>query len=538
MKDAPGTETFDFVIVGGGTAGCVLANRLSADPATRVLLLEAGKRDNYHWVHVPIGYLYCIGNPRTDWMMKTAPEAGLNGRSLTYPRGKVLGGCSSVNGMIYMRGQAADYDRWRQMGNAGWGWDDVLPYFKRVEDHHAGGDDLHGAGGEWKVTRQRLTWDILHAVQRGAEEFGILPTDDFNGGTNEGSGFFEVNQKGGWRWNTAKAFLTPVNNRPNLKVVTEAHVAGVTLEGQRATGVTYERGGQETWVSARAEVILAAGAINSPKLLELSGIGQSDRLSSLGIEPLHDLPGVGENLQDHLQIRTVFGVSGTRTLNELANSPWGKARMALEYAWRRSGPLSMAPSQFGMFTRSDPAMETPDLEYHVQPLSTDKLGDPLHPYPAITVSVCNLRPDSVGASHVTSRAQSKQPDVALNYLSAQRDRMVAVASVRQARKLMTARALAPYSPKELLPGPGYDDEASLLEKVGDIATTIFHPVGTCRMGSDPDAVVDTTLKVRGIEGLRVVDASIMPKIVSGNTASPVIMIAEKAADMILAERRG
>lgn len=538
MKDAPGAETFDFVIVGGGTAGCVLANRLSADPATRVLLLEAGKRDNYHWVHVPIGYLYCIGNPRTDWMMKTAPEAGLNGRSLTYPRGKVLGGCSSVNGMIYMRGQAADYDRWRQMGNAGWGWDDVLPYFKRVEDHHAGGDDLHGAGGEWKVTRQRLTWDILHAVQRGAEEFGILPTDDFNGGTNEGSGFFEVNQKGGWRWNTAKAFLTPVKNRPNLKVVTEAHATGVTLEGQRATGVTYERGGQETWVSARAEVILAAGAINSPKLLELSGIGQSDRLSSLGIEPLHDLPGVGENLQDHLQIRTVFGVSGTRTLNELANSPWGKARMALEYAWRRSGPLSMAPSQFGMFTRSDPAMETPDLEYHVQPLSTDKLGDPLHPYPAITVSVCNLRPDSVGASHVTSRAQSKQPDIALNYLSAQRDRMVAVASVRQARKLMTARALAPYSPEELLPGPGYDDEASLLEKVGDIATTIFHPVGTCRMGSDPDAVVDTTLKVRGIEDLRVVDASIMPKIVSGNTASPVIMIAEKAADMILAERRG
>lgn len=538
MKDAPGAETFDFVIVGGGTAGCVLANRLSADPATRVLLLEAGKRDNYHWVHVPIGYLYCIGNPRTDWMMKTAPEAGLNGRSLTYPRGKVLGGCSSVNGMIYMRGQAADYDRWRQMGNAGWGWDDVLPYFKRVEDHHAGGDDLHGAGGEWKVTRQRLTWDILHAVQRGAEEFGILPTDDFNGGTNEGSGFFEVNQKGGWRWNTAKAFLTPVKNRPNLKVVTEAHVTGVTLEGQRATGVAYERGGQETWVSARAEVILAAGAINSPKLLELSGIGQSDRLSSLGIEPLHDLPGVGENLQDHLQIRTVFGVSGTRTLNELANSPWGKARMALEYAWRRSGPLSMAPSQFGMFTRSDPAMETPDLEYHVQPLSTDKLGDPLHPYPAITVSVCNLRPDSVGASHVTSRAQSKQPDIALNYLSAQRDRMVAVASVRQARKLMTARALAPYSPEELLPGPGYDDEASLLEKVGDIATTIFHPVGTCRMGSDPDAVVDTRLKVRGIEDLRVVDASIMPKIVSGNTASPVIMIAEKAADMILAERRG
>ena len=536
-KIDPDGETFDFVIVGGGTAGCVLANRLSADAANRVLLLEAGKRDNYHWVHVPIGYLYCIGNPRTDWMMRTAEEPGLNGRSLTYPRGKLLGGCSSVNGMIYMRGQAADYDGWRQMGNTGWGWDDVLPYFKRTEDHHAGGDAAHGVGGEWKVTQQRLTWDILHAVQRGAAEFGILPTEDFNGGTNEGSGFFEVNQKNGLRWNTAKAFLKPARNRQNLKVVTEAHAASILLDRGRATGVAYDKGGTRHIAHADAEVILAAGAINSPKLLELSGIGQPERLASLRIEPRHELSGVGENLQDHLQIRMVFGVSGTRTLNELANSPWGKARMALEYAWRRSGPLSMAPSQFGMFTRSDPAMETPDLEYHVQPLSTDKLGDPLHSYPAITVSVCNLRPDSVGASHVTSTDQSQQPEIALNYLSAPRDRMIAVSSVRQARKLMTARALTPYAPKELLPGPEHDDDAALLQKIGDIATTIFHPVGTCKMGSDRGAVVDNELKVHGLGGLRVVDASIMPKIVSGNTASPVIMIAEKAADFILKDRK-
>jgi len=528
---------FDYIIVGGGTAGCVLANRLSANPKVSVLLLEAGKSDNYHWVHVPIGYLYCIGNPRTDWMMKTAPEPGLNGRTLSYPRGKLLGGCSSVNGMIYMRGQAADYDGWRQMGNAGWGWDDVLPYFLKSEDHHDPDQPHHRAGGEWKVARQRLRWEVLETVQQGAKEFGIEPTADFNGGTNEGSGFFEVNQKNGVRWNTTKAFLRPAMKRKKLKVMTGAYSRRIMIEGKRAVGVEFERDTQVSQAKARAEVILAAGAINSPKLLELSGIGQADRLANLGVPVYHELKGVGENLQDHLQIRTVYKVSGTKTLNETVNSLWGKIRIGLEYATTQSGPLSMAPSQFGMFTKSDPSLETPDLEYHVQPLSTDKLGDPLHPFPAITVSVCNLRPESVGHTHINDRDVTLQPDIRLNYLSTERDRMVAVQSIKQARQLMTAKALRRYAPEEMLPGTHIASDEDLLREAGNIATTIFHPVGTCKMGSDDKAVVDAQLKVHGIEGLRVVDSSIMPKIVSGNTASPVIMIAEKASEMILSDAR-
>jgi len=527
---------YDYIIVGGGTAGCVLANRLTEDRNVRVLLLEAGGNDNYHWVHIPVGYLFCIGNPRTDWMMKTESEPGLNGRSLAYPRGKLLGGCTSVNGMIYMRGQSADYDHWRQLGNPGWGWEDVRPYFLKSEDHHSGDSEHHRRGGEWKVERQRLSWDILKAFQQAAAEFGVMPRADFNDGNNEGSGFFEVNQHKGVRWNAAKGFLRPALQRPNLRVLTHAPTDRLLFDGTRATGVNFRHQGHLYQATARGEILLAAGAINSPKLLELSGVGQGDLLQRLGIDVRHECRGIGENLQDHLQIRTVYRVSNAKTLNTASHSLLGKAAMAAEYAFFRRGPLSMAPSQFGMFTKSDPALATPDLEYHVQPLSTNRLGEPLHPFPAITVSVCNLRPESSGSCHVTTRDADTQPAIRPNYLATAGDRAVALKAVRQARQIMTAQALRPHAPTEILPGPSIDTDADLVREIGNIATTIFHPVGTCRMGSDPEAVVDPELRMRGFTGLRIIDASVMPRIVSGNTASPVVMIAEKAADMIKAAR--
>ncbi len=538
--------TFDYIIVGAGTAGCLLANRLSADRSKRVLLIEAGRKDDYHWVHIPVGYLYCIGNPRTDWLYHTEPAAGLNGRSLRYPRGKVLGGCSSINGMIYMRGQARDYDHWAEVtGDARWRWDNALPYFKRHEDHHKGADALHGAGGEWRVDKQRLRWDVLDAFAQAAVQAGIPATDDFNRGSNEGVGYFEVNQKNGWRWNTAKAFLRPTcYGRPNFEMWTSAQVAKLLLEtlpegGTRCTGVQVWNGHEMVMAHAAQSVVLTAGAIGSPQLLQLSGIGPAALLAQHGITPKVDLPGVGENLQDHLQIRAVFKVQGVKTLNTLANSWWGKAGIGLEYLLHRTGPMSMAPSQLGAFTRSDRSQAWPNIEYHVQPLSLDAFGEPLHRFPAFTASVCNLNPSSRGSVRIRSADFSQAPLIAPNYLSTEADRQVAADSLRLTRRIAAQPALAKYQPEEWKPGTQFQSDADLARLAGDIGTTIFHPVGTARMGrlDDPLAVVDPELRVRDgcggvVHGLRVVDASVMPTITSGNTNSPVLMLAEKAAEWL------
>jgi choline dehydrogenase len=533
-------QRFDYIVIGAGSAGCLLANRLSADPRNKVLLIEAGGRDNWIWLHVPVGYLYAIGNPRADWMFKTESEAGLNGRAIGYPRGRVIGGSSAINGMIYMRGQAADYDGWRQLGLEGWAWDDVLPYFKKHEDHHAGADHLHGAGGEWRVERPRISWPILDAVRDAAAEVGIPKVSDFNRGDNEGSDYFEVNQKRGLRWSAARGFLKPILSRGNLKLVTGAHVERLVIEDGRAIAVRYSMG-REAIVEARAggEIILAAGAIGSPQLLELSGIGRPEVLNTIGQQVLAESAGVGENLQDHLQLRTIFKVSRARTLNVDFQSYAKRAWMGAQFALARRGPMTMAPSQLGLFAKSSPDYATANLEFHVQPLSLERFGEDLHDFPAVTLSAANLRPSSRGSVHSQSPDPRQAPAIRPNYLSEEEDRRVAADSIRLARRICAAPALSAYDPQEFRPGAAAQSEADLAAAARDIGTTIFHPVGTAKMGAadDKGAVVDARLRVRGVRGLRIADASIMPRIPSGNTNSPTLMIAEKAAAMILADAK-
>ena len=568
------STSFDTIIIGAGTAGCLLANRLSADPKRRVLLIEAGGKDDYHWIHIPVGYLYCIGNPRTDWLYQTEPDPGLNGRTLRYPRGKTLGGCSSINGMIYMRGQSRDYDQWAELtGDDAWRWEHCLPYFRLHEDYHKGADALHGAhgtvpellqqdtpyfrtlrergaSGEWRVDRQRLHWPVLQAFAEAARQAGIPESSDFNRGSNEGVGYFEVNQKAGWRWNAAKAFLRPTCvRRPNFTLWTNSQVTRLLFEPAegnqppRCTGVEVWNGRELLTAHAASEVVLSAGSIGSAQLLQLSGVGPADLLQQHGIAPVAELPGVGANLQDHLQIRSVYKVRDVRTLNTLSATLRGKAGIGLEYLLRRSGPMSMAPSQLGAFTRSSEAYAWPNIEYHVQPLSLEAFGEPLHGFDAFTASVCNLNPGSRGTVRIKSPRFNDAPAIAPNYLATEEDRKVAADSLRVTRRIVSQPALQPFAPEEFKPGVQYQTDEELARLAGDIASTIFHPVGTTRMGRDDDplAVVDSRLRVRDgrgglIAGLRVVDAGIMPTITSGNTNSPTLMIAEKAAQWIAEDR--
>jgi len=529
---------YDYVIVGAGSAGCLLANRLSADAKSRVLVLEAGGPDNWIWFHIPVGYLFAIGNPRSDWCFKTEPVPGLNGRALNYPRGKAIGGSSSINAMIYMRGQSADYDHWRQLGLAGWGWDDVLPYFKRHENHFLGDADKYGTDGELPIQPPRVSWDLLDAFRAAAAQAGVKSIRDFNTGDNEGCGAFHVNQKRGRRWSAASAFLKPALKRGNIRLETGCLVESVMFDGRRALGVRWRQSGETRSARCRGEVILAAGAIGSPQLMLLSGVGPAEQLRERGIAVVADRPGVGANLQDHLQLRMIYKVDGIPTLNERYYAPLGLTRMLMEYALFRRGPLTMAPSQLGLFTRSDPDQERANLQYHVQPLSLDKFGDPLHTFPAFTASVANVRPTSRGSVRLRSSDAADAPLIQPNYLSTDQDRRIAAAAIRLTRRIAAQQALAPYHPAEYLPGASVpdNDEAALIKAAGEVGTTIFHPVGTAKMGlpSDPMMVVDAELRVAGVERLRVVDASVMPAITSGNTNAPTMMIAEKGAALIRA----
>jgi choline dehydrogenase len=524
---------YDYVIVGAGSAGCLLANRLSKDPENRVLLLEAGGRDNYFWIPIPVGYLYTIANPRTDWCYQTEPDEYLAGRSIHYARGRVLGGCSSINAMIYMRGQRSDWDHWASLGNRGWSWDDVLPIFRALEDYEHGAADGYGTGGEVRIEDPRVRWEILDAWREAAAECGIPAIKVFNNGDNFGCAYFQMNQKRGRRWSATNAFLRPALHRGNLTVLTDAHATRLRLDGRNAQGIEFRRAGEALFARAQRQTVLAAGAIGSPQLLQLSGIGPAPLLERLQIPVAHHLPGVGENLHDHLQIRMQYKVKDARTLNTVANSWLGKAAMAAEYFVLRTGPLTMPPSQMGAFARSDDRQPSANIEWHVQPLSLDKFGDPLHNFPAITPSVCNLQPSSRGWVRIKAPDAATYPEIRLNYLSTDDDRRVALAGMRFTRRIMAAKALAKYAPQEYRPGASLTKDDELARAAGELGTTIFHPVGTCKMGRDPMAVVDEELRVHGVQRLRVIDASVFPRITSGNTNAPTYVIAEKGAAAIL-----
>ena len=554
---------FDFIIVGAGSAGCLLANRLSANPDHRVLLIEAGGQDNWFWIKVPVGYLFTIANPRTDWCFTTEPDPGLGGRSIIYARGRVIGGCSSINAMIHMRGQASDYELWAHAtGDERWLWGgpdrpgETLDIYKGLEDYFGGADDWHGAGGEIRVERPRVRWKILDAWQNAAAEVGIAPIEEFNRGDNSGSAYFHVNQRRGRRWSMADAFLHPISHRPNLTVYTETQALQLLLDDQvhahqrrgawttaqhRATGVRLLKDGQIVEVRAHREVILSAGAIGSPHLMQASGLGPAQVLAQHHVPVSVDLPGVGENLQDHLQLRTVYRVRGARTVNTLYRNWITRAGMGIQYLLLRSGPMTMPPSTLGAFAKSDPTLASPNLEWHVQPLSLPKFGEPLHPYAAITPSVCNLRPTSRGHVRIADADPLTHPTIFCNYLSTDADRDIAVRGLRMTRQIMAAPALARYCPEELRPGPQLQSDDDLHTAARELGTTIFHPVGTCTMGAfdahglplSATTVLDTDLRVFRVAGLRVVDASAMPTITSGNTNAPVMLIAERAARAIM-----